>query len=93
MVQDTAMNDFHECLFNLELADVPCLGPIFTWMNRQEGVDLSNEYCLDMFPNALTELWGLFCLLVLCWLCPYVGGWLLFIRCFLFRADASSPLF
>ena len=59
------MNDFHECLFNLELADVPFLGPIFTWMNRQEGVNfiarkldrcLQNEYCLDMFPNALTEV-------------------------------------
>ena len=65
MVQDTAMNDFHECLFNLELADVPFLGPIFTWMNRREGVNfiarkldrcLQNEYCLDMFPNALTEV-------------------------------------
>ena len=65
MVQDMAMIDFHECLFNLELADVPFLGPIFTWMNRQEGVNsiarkldrcLRNEYCLDMFPNALTEV-------------------------------------
>ena len=65
MVQDTAMNDFHECLFNLELADVPFLGLIFTWMNRLEGVNfiarkldrcLQNEYCLDMFSNALTEV-------------------------------------
>ena len=65
MVQDIAMNDFHECLFNLELADVPFLGPIFTWINRRKGVNfiarkldrcLQNEYCLDMFPNALTEV-------------------------------------
>ena len=65
MVRDTGMNDFHECLFNLELAEVPFLGPIFTWMNRQDGVNfiarkldrcLQNEYCLNMFPNALTEV-------------------------------------
>ena len=59
------MNEFHECLFNLELADIPFLSPIFTWMNRREGVNfiarkldrcLQNEYCMDMFPNALTEV-------------------------------------
>ena len=65
MVQDTAMVEFHECLFNLELADVPFVGPIFTLMNRREGESfiarkldrcLQNEYCLDIFPNALTEV-------------------------------------
>ena len=65
LVQDSAMNEFHECLFNLELVDIPFLGPIFTWMNRREGVNfiarkldrcLQNEYCMDMFPNALTEV-------------------------------------
>ena len=59
------MNEFHECLFNLELADIPFLGPIFTWMNRREGANfiarkldrcLQNQYCMDMFPNALTEV-------------------------------------
>ena len=65
MLNDTAMNDFHECLFSLELADVPFLEPLFTWMNRQAGVNfiarkldrcLQNECSLDMFPNALTEV-------------------------------------
>ena len=37
LAYDTAMADFHECLFNLELADIPFMGPIFTWMNRWEG--------------------------------------------------------
>ena len=45
--------------------DVPFLGPIFTWMNHREGVNfiarkldrcLQNESCLDMFPNAFTEV-------------------------------------
>ena len=40
MWNDTAMNDFHECLFSLELADVPFLGPLFTWMNRQAGANV-----------------------------------------------------
>ena len=65
MMNDMAMTDFHECLFSLELADVPFLGPIFTWMNRREGVNfiarkldrcLQIECCLDMFPNTLTEV-------------------------------------
>ena len=65
LMYDTAMNDFHECLFNLELADIPFLGPIFTWMNHWEGVNfiarkfdrcLQNECCLDVFPNAMTEV-------------------------------------
>ena len=65
LMNDTTMNDFHECLFNLELADVPFLGPIFMWMNRREGENfiarkldrcLQNECCLDMFPNAMTEV-------------------------------------
>ena len=37
MMNDTTMTDFHDCLFNLELVDVPFMGPIFTWMNRREG--------------------------------------------------------
>ena len=60
-----AMTNFHECLFNLELVDVPFLAPIFTWMNRREGAYfiarkldrcLQNECCLDLFPNAMTEV-------------------------------------
>ena len=65
MLNDTTMNDFHECLFSLELADVPFLGPLFTWMNRQAGANsiarkldrsLQNECSLDLFPNAFTEV-------------------------------------
>ena len=65
MLNDIGMDDFHECLFSLELADVPFSGPILTWMNRREGVNfiarkldscLQNESCLDMFPNAFTEV-------------------------------------
>ena len=65
MMYDTTMTDFHECLFNLELADIPFLGPIFTWMNRREGASfiarkldrcLQNECCLDVFLNAMTEV-------------------------------------
>ena len=64
MMYDTAMTDLHEFLFNLELADIPFLGPIYTWMNRREGAYfiarkldrcLQNECRLDVFPNALTE--------------------------------------
>ena len=65
MLNDTAMNEFHECLFSLELADVPFLGPLFTWMNRQAGTSfiareldrcLQNECSFDLFPNAFTEV-------------------------------------
>ena len=65
MMYDTTMTDFHECLFNFELANIPFLGPIFTWMNRREGAHfiarkldrcLQNECCLDVFPNVLTEV-------------------------------------
>ena len=65
MLNDTAMNDFHECLFSLELADVPFLGPLYTRMNRQAGDNfiarkldrcLQNKCSLDMFPNAFTEV-------------------------------------
>ena len=65
MLNDTGMDEFHECLFSLELADVPFSGPILTWMNRREGVNfiarklnrcLPNESCLDKFPNAFTEV-------------------------------------
>ena len=40
-------------------------------------------------------VWGCFSGLIgcLCGLCPYVGDCFLFIRCFLFRADAPFPLF
>ena len=65
LVYDTTMADFHECLFNLELADIPFVGPIFTWMNRRVGANfiarkldrcLQNECCLDVFPNVMTEV-------------------------------------
>ena len=39
MLNDTGMDDFHEYLYSLELADVPFSGPILTWMNRREGVN------------------------------------------------------
>ena len=61
----TAMNEFHDCLFSLELADVPFSGPLFTWMNCQAGANfiarkldrcLQNECSLDLFPNAFTEV-------------------------------------
>ena len=65
MMYDIAMTDFHQCLFNLELADMPFVGPIFTWINRREGANfiarkldrcLQNECCLDVFPNGMTEV-------------------------------------
>ena len=37
MNTDTAMEEFHECLFNLELDDMPFIGPLFTWINRRVG--------------------------------------------------------
>ena len=65
MSTDTAMEEFHECLFNLELDDMPFIGPLFTWMNRRVGDQfvarkldrsLQNECSLDTFPNAVTEV-------------------------------------
>ena len=61
---DTVMEEFHECLFNLELADMPFLGPLFTWINRRVGNQflsrtldrsLRKECSFDTFPNAVTE--------------------------------------
>ena len=37
MSTDTAMEEFHDCLFNLKLADMPFLRLLFTWMNRRAG--------------------------------------------------------
>ena len=63
MNTDTAMEEFHECLFNLELANMPFLGPMITWINRRAGDQfiarkldrsLQNECSLDTFPNAMT---------------------------------------
>ena len=65
MSTDTAMEEFHECLFNLELDDMPFNGPLFTWINRRVGDQfiarkldrsLQNECALDMFPCAVTEV-------------------------------------
>ena len=65
---DTAMEEFHECLFNLELADMPFLGPMFTWINRRVGDQfiarkldrsLQNECSLNTFPNAVIEILNL----------------------------------
>ena len=64
MNTDTAMEEFHECLFNLELVDMHFLGPMFTWINRCAGDQfiarkldrsLQNEFCLDTFLNAVTK--------------------------------------
>ena len=63
MSTDTSMEEFHECLFNLELADLPFLGPMFTWMNRHAGDQfiarkldrsLQNKCSLDTFLNVVT---------------------------------------
>ena len=59
------MEEFHECLSNLELDDMPFNGPLFTWINRRVGDQfiarkldrsLQNECALDMFPRAVTEV-------------------------------------
>ena len=64
MNTDSAMEEFHECLFNLELTDMPFLGPMFTWINRRVGDQfiarkldrsLHNEYSLDTIPSIVTE--------------------------------------
>ena len=61
---DTAMEEFHECLFNLEIVDMPFRGPLFTWINRRAGDQfvarkldrsLQNEFSLDTYPTAVTE--------------------------------------
>ena len=61
---DTAMEEFHECLFNMEIVDMPFIGPLFTWINRRAGDQsvarkldrsLQNESSLDTYPNAVTE--------------------------------------
>ncbi|MBT1582521.1 hypothetical protein KK473_28420, partial [Klebsiella pneumoniae] len=58
------MVEFHECLFELELFDMPFIGPLFTWLNRRDGESfiarkldrtLINEGFLDSFPNAITD--------------------------------------
>ena len=59
-----SMEEFHECLFNLEIVDMPFRGPLFTWMNRRAGdqfvarkldCSLQNEFSLDTYPTAVTE--------------------------------------
>ena len=64
MNTDTVMEEFHECLFNLEIVDIPFLGPLFTWINRRAGDQfvarkldrsLQNKYALDTYPNVVTE--------------------------------------
>ena len=64
MNTDTAMEEFHECLFNLEIVDMPFLGPLYTWINRRAGdqfvarkldLSLQNECSLDTYPNVVTE--------------------------------------
>ena len=61
---DTAMEEFHECLFNLEFADMSFLGPLFMWINRRVGDQflarkldrsLQNECSLDTFSSAVTK--------------------------------------
>ena len=64
MNNNTAMEEFQESLFNLELDDMPLSGPLFTWINRRVGDQfvarkldrsLHNESALDAFPCAVTE--------------------------------------
>ena len=49
--------------------------------------------CLLFLP--VCGCWVCFSGLIGClgWLCPYVGDWLMFIRCILYQADAPTPLF
>ena len=65
---DTAMEEFHDCLFNLELADMHFLGPMFTWMNCRVGKQfiarkldrsVQNECSLDTFLNVVTKFLNL----------------------------------
>ena len=65
---DTSMEEFHDCLFNMELADMPFLGPMFSWMNRRTGEQfiarkldrsLQNECSLDTFLNVVTKFLNL----------------------------------
>ena len=65
MNSNTAIEEFHECLFNLELDDMPFNGPLFTWINRCVGDhfvarkldrSLQNECAMDKYPYAVTEV-------------------------------------
>ena len=65
MNTNTAMEEFHECLFNLELDDMSFTGPLVTWINRRVGDQfvarkldrsLQNECALDTYPCAVTEV-------------------------------------
>ena len=65
MCTDTAMEEFQDCIFKLELDDMPFNGPLYTWINRRVGDQfiarkldrsLQNERALDIFPYAVTEV-------------------------------------
>ena len=65
MNTNTAMEEFHACLFNLELDDIPFNGPLFTWINRRVGDhfvarkldrSLQNECALDTYPYVVTDV-------------------------------------
>ena len=54
------------------------------------GCGLMVVFAFVCLPRVVGFFFWLACLY---WLCLYVGGGLLFIRCFLVWADAPSPLF
>ena len=65
MCTDTAMEEFQDCIFKLELDDMLFNGPLYTWINRRVGDQfiarkldrsLQNECALDIFPYAVTEV-------------------------------------
>ena len=52
MSTDIAMEEFHDYLFNLELAGMPFIGPMFTWMNRR-AVGHVPECCERIFKPGV----------------------------------------
>ncbi|XP_039071720.1 uncharacterized protein LOC120218899 [Hibiscus syriacus] len=61
--ENSDMDDFKECLVDLELQDHPYIGPLFTWSNKQENSFLArkldriliNPQWLFEFPDSAVE--------------------------------------
>ena len=68
MNTNTAMEEFQECLFNLELDDMPFSGPLFTWINRRVGDQFVARKLDRSLQNESTLDAGLIILLSLTWL-------------------------